>query len=191
MKRIQTRAEFEKREMRNKRVIGIVIIALMTLSTAGYAFFSGDSTITSQKIKYNNIDFLLQDDGRWHFIVDNTEFATYFNPNEVKNITVQGNPVLEDYSNLPLYLHFENNNEIQQEILYNLNGVYLRANPFCFSDENCTWVEKSCYDNNLIIIKESSTSLISKNIKCVYLYYNETEGLKVADAFVFKLLKIT
>ena len=191
MKRIQTRAEFEKREMRNKRLIGIVIIALMTLSTAGYAFFSGDRVSTSQKIKYNNIDFLLQDDGKWHFVLDNTEFATYFNPEEVKNITVKGNMALADYSSLPLYLHFENNNEIQNEILYNLDGIYLRANPFCFSNENCSWVEKSCYDDNLIITKESSMSLISKTNKCVYLYYNETEGLKVADAFIFKLLKIT
>jgi hypothetical protein len=191
MRKVMSKEELEKKDKRNKTIIGIIIIGLMVLSTAGYAFFSGDTSSSSQKVKYNNIDFLLNEDQRWHFTISNQEFATSFNPTEVKNITIQGDYSLADYSNKPLYLHFENNNEVQQEILYNLNGVYTRANPFCFSNENCSWVEKNCDDDNLIIIKEARNSLIKQNNKCVYIDYNETEGLKVADAFIFKLLKIT
>jgi hypothetical protein len=190
MKKILTRKEKEKAEKKRNLIIGIIVIGLMLVSTVGYAFFSSTSS-DSQKIKYNNIDFFLLEDGRWHFIINNNEFATIFNPEEVKNITTQGDFSLDDYSNLPLYLHYENNKEIEQEILYNLNKYFQRVNYFCFSNENCTWVEKNCSDGNLLIIKEASFSQIKKEEKCLYIYYNESEGLKVADSFIFKLLKIT
>ena len=185
-----TKEEIEKKELKNKRMIGIIIVVLMVLSTAGYAFFSG-GTGNLKKIKYNNVDFLLLEDGKWHFTILGKEFSTYHNPNEVKNIKILGNFSIEDYYNFPLYTHFENDKEIQDEILYNLYGIYSRANNFCFSDESCDWVEKNCQEDNLLIIKKSQNSLITKNDKCIYLYFNETEGLKVADAFIFKLLKIT
>jgi hypothetical protein len=189
MKKIMSRKEIDKKEQRNKLIIGITMVVLMVSSIIGYAFFSADSP-SSKKIRYNNIDFFFFEDGRWHFILNNKEFATTFNPEEVKDIEISGDFSLQEYSNLPFYIHFENNKQIEQEILYNLGGYFQRINNFCFQNENCTWVEKNCSEDNLLIIREFQNSSVIKEDKCIYLYYNETEGLKIADSFIFKLLEI-
>ena len=65
MRKIETKQEREKRERRNKTIIGIILVVVMVLSTAGYAFFSGDKK-EIKKIEYNNFKFELLDNGRWY-----------------------------------------------------------------------------------------------------------------------------
>ena len=47
-----TKKEIEKKDTRNKTIIGLIMVAILVLSTAGYAFFSG-SEDTIKKVKYN------------------------------------------------------------------------------------------------------------------------------------------
>ncbi|MEM3405704.1 MAG: hypothetical protein QW117_01885 [Candidatus Pacearchaeota archaeon] len=192
MRKIKSKKEKEKEEKVKSITLSIILIIILIISTIGYVFFSNISNESIKKVKYNGINFYLFQDNRWHFNLDNREFSTYFNPKETLNTPFNLDSSLEisNYYNKPLYLHFENNKQAEQEILYNLGSYFERINHFCFPGENCSWVEKKCQDGNLLIIKESEVSLIMKEGGCVYLYYKESEDLKVADAFIFKLLKI-
>ena len=54
MKRIETKEIVEKKSNRNKLIIGLIMIGILVLSTAGYAFYNYDKS-SSSKVKYNKL----------------------------------------------------------------------------------------------------------------------------------------
>ena len=73
MRKILTKEKKEKKESRNKLIIGLVLVAIMVISTAGFAFFSAPQEKVS-KINYNSIDFILGENNLWQFNIQNFEF---------------------------------------------------------------------------------------------------------------------
>lgn len=191
MRRILTKEEIEKKDKKNKVTISIILVAVMTLSTAGYALFSGERTNNSKKVKYNNVDFELQN-GYWYFNVGNGNFMTSNNPVEVKNITNGATLTLNDYTNKPLYFYYDGDGQSEQEILRNIQSYIARKSYACFTGENCSYVGKNCASDNIIIAKESpiNQSMIKQENKCVYIFYAEGEDLKATDSFLFRILNI-
>ena len=57
MRAIENKAEKEKKQKRNQIVIGGILIALMVLSTAGYATFNNSKTSETTSFKYNGLKF--------------------------------------------------------------------------------------------------------------------------------------
>lgn len=188
-----TKEEQEKKNKRNQFIIGIILILVMILSTAGYAITSGDK-VENDKIKYNGIDFV-QKDGYWYFDKDGQQFATVYNPIETENISVSFfAPGWIDYSDKPLYF-VGNFQEPNYEIKRNMYNLVLRIADACLIGENCTQdlPLKNCLEDNVIIIQEPEKEegeTIKKNEKCVFIRADIQNQTRYADAFLFKILGI-
>lgn len=185
MQKIISKEEKDSKQRRNSMIIGIILIAIMVFSTAGYAFFGRENKNTN-KISYNNIKFFLLDDGLWHFNLNNEEYATEHNPKETENISFSLTLNKYSYENKPLYFSYDSERQGIDEISRNIGRFAERIQYACM--ENCTedYPIKNC-SSNIIIIKERNESLIKQEDNCVYIFSND---LKAEDAFIFKILEV-
>ncbi|MDD5193440.1 MAG: hypothetical protein PHF67_02535 [Candidatus Nanoarchaeia archaeon] len=196
IKNIITREEQSKKTKRNQLIIGIILILLMTLSTVGYALSTGNSNENSaDKIKYNGVNFVKNSE-YWYFTLNGQEFATRYNPLEVKNASL-GLVYLKlaDYSNEPLYF-VGDFPDASYELKRNLYPFALRIQDACITGVNCSMENlpiKDCYSDNIIILKEpikGDKERINQENKCLFINANLENQTIYADAFLFKILGI-
>jgi len=184
MKRLVSKHEEEKRRKRNQIIVGVVLTVLMILGTVGFALQGNSGNEDQSKLTYNGFDFAYTN-GLW--VIGN--FAFKYNPRQVPDVGVD----LKDatyYQGLPLYIYSENE-DAEIEIYVNLRQIAERVQPACFEGLECSedLPVKTCTDN-FIIIKESNNSRISQEDNCVYIEGSGEETIKLADQFLFKILKI-
>jgi hypothetical protein len=193
MRKIVTQGEMEEKARRNKILIGSVLVILMVISTAGYAFFSGEKeNSSSEKITYNGIDFVRGDSGVWAFEFQNRQFLTQYNPQETGGISSLILRSPGDYSGQPLF--FLGQSGAVREIEYNLRSIVTRTQEGCIQEyekrcNNATPI-KNCSTDNVIIIEESNNTKITQEENCIFIeapYENQTMA---GDAFIFKVLGI-
>jgi len=194
MKKIITREIKEKKETRNKVIVGSVLIILMILSTIGYSFFSGGDE-AQQKIEYKGVEFVLTDNSLWQFNIGGRVFQTQYNPVDTQNISVSVARNLDSYSGKPLFFLGEDRGK--QELARNLNSVVSRMQESCLEDyeEYCTEDSplKDCEEDNIIIIEEIEKTEeieIKQEENCIFISAPYQEQIRAADAFLFKILKI-
>lgn len=184
MQRIITPEEKERKDKRNKIIIGILLVVIMALSTAGYAFFNTEKADTSGKVSYNGHDFYITGNF-WTTEISGHKFYFTYLPNETASIKTT--KTLNNYQGKPLYL--TENNLAGEEIARNLGQFAERVNLACVSGENCTGdlPEKNC-SSNLIVIKERNFANVAENDNCVYIFSNDS--VRQTDAFLYKILGI-
>jgi len=186
MKKIETNQDREKKERKNKIILGVILGLVMLFGTAGYSFLSMERTSSSEKVKYNGLEFVKQGE-YWQTSIQNYNFYFSYLPNETSEINIK--KTLQDYANKPLY--FANNGEAGQEILRNLQYFVLRVQEACLLSENCSenLPVKNCSDNIIIIKeKESLASPVLEEDNCIYIISNNT--INSADSFLYKILGI-
>ncbi len=190
MRKILTQEEREKKESRRKLILGILLAGLMILSTVGFAFLSGTRS-EIKKLKYNDIEFALLNDGLWHGAGNNFEIVTVYNPKEVENITFNIFNNLNNYYGATLYFLQDSESEATSEIARNLENYVARIQYACIK-EDCeeNLPIKSCENDNIISIKESNETLIKQENKCVYIQGKREEIIKLSDAFIFRVFGI-
>lgn len=190
MKKILTKEARGRKETRNKIIIGLLLVALMLLSTIGYAFFYG-SEEKKRKLDYNGIEFVLENNF-WRFKVQNFEFLTYFNPKETENISVPIFITVNNYVGKPLF--FVGEGTAKQEIGRNLQNFVLRVNNGCLEDYEDICEEntrmKNCSEDNMIILEEEGHIEIRQEENCIFISSPYEEQTRTADAFLFKILGI-
>ena len=194
-----TKEEIEKKDTRNKVIIGLIMVAILVLSTAGYAFFSG-SEDTIKKVKYNEIEFVSNENSLWQFQIQNINFATQYNPYDTENISAPIFFSMTDYSSRPLF--FSGTGQGKQEIARNLGNFVSRMQEVCVEDyisnredEECN-VQlpiKNCSEENIIIFKnienENLTEIMQEE-NCIIISSTSEEQIKASDAFIFRILGI-
>jgi len=188
MRKILTQGEKEKKETRNKLIIGLVLVAIMVLSTVGYSFFSGSEDARAE-MSYNGIKFVLNENNLWQFKIQNFEFLTSFNPQETENISAPVLKTISDFYGKPLF--FVGSGEAKQEIERNLGDFTSRVQEACIEEKNCKeeLPIKNCSDN-IIIIEEKEDVKISQEENCVFIFSPYDEQVRAADAFIFKVLGV-
>ncbi|MGC9309157.1 MAG: hypothetical protein ACP5D2_00490 [Candidatus Nanoarchaeia archaeon] len=180
MRKIETAEEKDRKQKKKQTLIGGVMVLLLIMSTAGYAILSGTGNAETNIVEYNGFKFK-SSGGYW--ILQSKQLAFQYLPQEVENVSIDGQFNLQQYNNKPLY--FVNNNPASQEIIYNLQGVYLRWQEACLNECDNLPI-KNC-SSNLIIFKESEETRVYKDENCVYITGNY---IKATDAFIYKLLDI-
>ncbi len=192
MRKIVTAQEMEEKARRDKILIGSVLVILMIISTAGYAFFSGEKEGSSEKITYNGITFLRSESGVWAFESQSMQFYTQYTPNETGNISSFILRSAGDYSGQPLF--FLGQSGARREIEYNLRSLVTRTQEGCIIgyEEKCNNETpiKNCSTDNIIIIEESNDTKITQEENCVFIKAPYEEQTRAGDAFIFKLLGI-
>lgn len=191
MQKIITQKEKDKVSHRNQLIIGLILILLMVLSTAGYALTGGEREKNNQKkIDYKGVSFI-QESEYWSFNLEGYSFITLYNPQETEDIFFLDTLGLQDYSNKPLY--FVGKGEAVYELSRNLNQFVLRMQEACLANENCSvdLPVKDCSTDNVIVIKEplkNENNRILKEDNCVYIISSLENQTRYADAFLFKAL---
>lgn len=189
MRKILPKGEKEKQETRNKIILGLILVGIMIISTAGYAFFSKEKE-NIKKLKYNNLEFAMQEDGLWHTKIQNNEFSFVYNPKDVENVSSFLTLNIQNYFNKPLFFSYESNRQGVEEIARNIESFLSRQPQFACLDE-CEedFPVKNCSEN-IIIIKEMNETLIKQEENCVYILGKDEDVLKASDAFIFRILGV-
>lgn len=185
IRRILTREDIEKKDRRNKTIIGVVLAVIMLLSTAGYAFFGNpNSENEGKKANYNGYEFLQQGDF-WMMQTAGKTFYFSYLPNETRDFSVKKE--LVSYVGKPLY--FIKNGAGEQEIMRNLGNFAERIQLACMEEENCTdnLPVKNC-TSNMIVMREQEVNNLAEEENCMFIISNES--VRDADAFLYKLLGI-
>jgi hypothetical protein len=191
MKKLETAGEKEKKDARNRLVIGIILVGLMILSTAGYAFFSNErtNTNTGESMNYNGLVFEKGNDGFWHTSIEGYNFSFSFNPKETENISGYTALKINSYANKPLYFSSGSNAMGISEITRNIGNFVERVQYVCMSNCSEDLPVKNCSDN-IILIENSNETLIKQEENCSYIRAREDDVLKASDKFIFKILGI-
>ncbi len=182
-----TRAEKERIRKKRELIVGVVLTAVLLLSTFGYAFMNNKGAST-RIINYNGFKFQKQDIF-WVLNINNLNFYFKYLPDE--NIKINITKKISDYYQKPLYIYSEEEG-LEKEIYQNLINIAQRIQPACpenESDCNPEYPIKDC-TQNFIIIKEGNGSVEEEN-NCVIIYYQDKEdALKKIDLVLFKILGI-
>ncbi|MFH1307915.1 MAG: hypothetical protein ABIH72_03615 [archaeon] len=190
MRKIETKDSKAKSDNIKKIALGIFMVIILIISTAGYAFYNTgeDSEDTDNKLTLNGVEFLRLENNYWYFSKNDNEFYTRYNPEETENITI---PIvrLESYTGKNLYFASENS-LAKSEIYQNMKFFIDKTQDVCFF-ENCTedLPYKNCTDN-IIIIKYSENIEISKEENCILINAPSSEILRASDAFIYKVLGV-
>ena len=192
MKKILTREQEAKKTRRNQLIIGIILVGLMLISTAGYAINNEETNSVTGQIDYKGITFVRNGD-YWNFNFQNQNFITQYNPEETKDINVFVQSSLKDYANKPLYFVTESGQQ-EAELATNLKNSVLRIQNACISEKDClnNLPIKNCSVDNVIIVREAinETESVYQDKKCVFITAEYSNLTKYDDAFLFKILEI-
>lgn len=192
MRQLIPKEQKEKKATRNKAIIGIILVLIMTLSTVGYALFSGDNNSLKAKITYNGIKFTMDENGLWQFNINGNSFLTYYNPKEIENVSVSSSKPFSSYQGNKLYIL--GTGPATNEISRNIGAYSLKIGPGCIEgyEEKCNADSpiKDCSQDNVIILEESNISRIIQNQNCIFIQSPYESQTMAADAFIFKTLGV-
>jgi len=185
MRSIESPEEVERKKRRNARFFGIFMLLILVGSTLGFAFFYNpiqEEDKNQQGTGDANSGFL-KIGNTWNVNLGGQSFSFNNRPSDIKNISIESNVGIQDYSGKPLYIE-SSNQGIYSEIASTLGRYAERVQEACYGTcENPGLPEKTCSDN-LIIWKESIQSKVYQNNSCIFI-----EGdMKAVDAFLFKTL---
>lgn len=185
MRRIISKENSEKRK---RTIVGLVLVFIMFGSVFGIIINSFGQQNNTQKINYNGVEFINQNE-LWFASINEIDFVFKYNPNQVEKINSIINPI-GNYYNKPLYISSENQ-DAEIEIYRNLGQIVQRIQPACFDKEACeeNFPIKTCEDN-LIIIRESDFVGISQEENCVFISGAQENLTKLTDEFLFKVLDV-
>lgn len=186
IRKLETKENVEKKETRNKIIIGVILAILMLLSTAGYSFFNGDKQGSSViKTRYNGRDFYWQGSYWSTQYSSKTLYFTYL-PNETRQITL-GKTVL-DYQGKTLY--YTANSQAMQEAARDLGNFVSRIQIACMQGGNCTEniPIKNCSSNMIVIEEAENQSIVRAEDNCIFITSNDS--VRDADSFLYAITGI-
>jgi len=182
-----TREEIAHKQRQKQLIVGVVLIGLMVVSTAGYSLTrsSGGRTRNNSKVVENGRAFYRQN-GIWTTSIGDKAFGFHYLPSEVSNISVKDFHSLGDYADQKMYYTDASSGVI--EILNNLGNYALRYQEACLNESDCDgdFPVKDCSSNIFVSLQGNETEVYSDG-DCVYLV---GDSLRAADAFLYKVLKI-
>jgi len=187
MKRLKAKSSEAKKQRKNQRTIGIILIVVMFGSVFGIIVNSFGSREDS-KIEYNGFEFTRQGNF-WALEIGDFDFIFTYNPNEVQEIETEVK-FLNNYYRKPLYLSSENSGATS-EIVSNLNQISLRMQPACFTESDCEndIPLKTCDDNFIIIEEKNQTNIIQEE-NCVFIQGPQENLTQISDEFLFNILGV-
>ncbi len=191
MRRIKSQEEIQKRDKRNKVIIGLILAFAMLSSTLGYAFLNaGYGESIQEKEEYNEIEFTRNENGFWEFELEGQAFQTTYLPSDVLELESAG-VSLQDIHGKPLYFIYDNE-YVLSEIVNNVGRYASRVQheDVCLEgdcDEDD--VVKTCKDN-VVIIRDMEETKIYKEDNCLFIEGSYYEQIRAADKIIFEILGI-
>jgi hypothetical protein len=203
LKRIETKTEKEKRQKIRNLIIGIIIVALMILSTLGYVIVERNTT-ESNKIEYNGFEFTSTQNG-WQTEAQGEQIVTAYLPEETLDVNsnVSGTLSLYNFQGKTIYITISDEQESygSYDLINDLNNMAKRIQFACSPEnENSSFCKdknlpiKSCddvdQDSGVIEIKTNSTTSYLFKDGCLTIQGEGSGLIKASDNFIFKLFDI-
>ena len=188
MRRLGSKEDEEKKKKRNRLVLSVILVAVIVLSSLGFAFqnkgIGTDVSGNQSQVTYNGFKFTNQN-GLWilgNFVFNNLPT----NVPDIGNITSQASY----YQGQPVYVYSEDSSA-RIELAANMAQIALRVQDACPENTNCSgdFPVKTC-DNNFIIIQENNFSDIKQEGNCIFIQGQKQELVGLVDQFLFKILGI-
>lgn len=183
MRRIELPEIIEKRKRRNRLIVGIILIALMVLSTAGYALLSGSSgspeeeQTSNGELVYNGQYWLAEKGGK--------QLAFSSSLEEVQGVPVSIRLSAESYSGSSVYIDSADSYSLN-ELGNNLYGIAGRVQEACYGNCNKNLPEKNCTEH-LIVVRPAEKESVYQQDNCVFI----DGGIVAVDAFLYRIFGFT
>jgi hypothetical protein len=199
LKSIETKTQKVRREKR-KTLAGIIIAAVLVLSTIGFTLMQGYES--REKETYNGYDFIKQDN-LWQTEAKGEVVATLFLPQEVEDVTTK-TPYIsrQDFSDKVVYFIAKNDLERQASFELSKHLPALRMQFACLpgdEDELCSDLpEKTCENltgnSQLVIIQDTTETTNSTEIEytngCLEIEGNQETMMKAIEKIIFIMFGI-
>ncbi|MGV8142874.1 MAG: hypothetical protein ACP5NS_04575 [Candidatus Pacearchaeota archaeon] len=180
MKKIQTATEIANKEARKKRIGGIVIIALLLLSTAGFAL----NGVGINSNGSTNNDGLIFDGQSWiYYLGGQPTYRFTYGLNDLNFTDFKLSKNLADLGGKSLYIDSENNIGTQ-DIAINLGRHVSKIGEACYGSCNRDLQELTCDTENILIVIKSNYTSVKEENNCIFI----EEDLRVIDAFLYRIL---
>lgn len=171
--------ERERRAERTRRVLGIVLISIMLLSTAGYTFYYATSS-NEQTVNDGTFTF---DGVYWS---GTTRYGSVYltnNPSELNNTQISlPRTTISTFGGKTVYLDVKNP-YYQEQLVLNL-GPFMDLKQACYGPCEQDLPERNC-SSPMIVWKVSENNRIYEQESCVFI-----EGDSYAvDSFIYQILK--
>lgn len=184
LKPIEKIKDKERKERRNKIVLGLLSAFIMIISVIGFALNlrGGNSNV--------------KEGGFWNFYVklgnQKLQLKTLFLPNETGDVKIKYAPTIGDFINKKYY--FYSSSELREESFRALSYLsYISIlREACLKDYPCYNSElplKDCNENFIVFIKSNDTEIDRKS-ECIILKGNRTNIDKTIDKFLYIIFKI-
>ncbi len=181
MRRIETQEEREKRQKRRMHTFSIIMLLIMVISTAGYAFITfqenpDNAKKTSGQAQAQNFD------SRWILDYKEQQLALSSSKESVANISAEIFLDVNNYAGNPVYIDSGNSSVILYELASSLQNYALKVLPACYGQCDLNLPEKNCSDF-LIVYKKANENKVYQKENCIFI-----EGdVRGADAFLYKI----
>ncbi|MEK6832939.1 MAG: hypothetical protein AABY32_02735 [Nanoarchaeota archaeon] len=188
IRNIESKKEIEKKQRKNRIIIGGILIFIMLGSTFGIIVDSFGSNSEVEKTEYNGYKFVYEN-GFWTTTIGNYKFIFKYNPTQVEKIDSKLRD-LNSYSAVPVYINSEDYVS-EVEIYRNLGNIVGRFQGACLEERGCeeNWPIKDC-SNNFIIIRKANESNIYQDENCVFIEGKEGNLTQLTDEFLFKIIGV-
>tara|TARA_Y100000310_G_C20607128_1_gene776105 strand:- start:854 stop:1405 length:552 start_codon:yes stop_codon:yes gene_type:complete len=181
-------------EMKQKKLVGIFIVFIMTFSILGFiggSFFTEDENIK----KYKNHIFYRDSQG-WRFQVGNEIYYFQYLPEQLTNYSMNF-PTYNLFSEGKLYFGYEPGVNLNTDLamsklgtfFYNRNLVVVRA---CIKEKGCPDIPIiDCATKTSLVFQKTNNTIIESINKCLVLNAkDEVELTKVTERLLYNLLGI-
>ena len=183
MRRLLSGQSAEEKQKKSSLIFAIAILALLVLSTAGFAFLSGDHTSPSQNTGEDQSNHQIQNTGNV-FAVSGQVLTFRHNLDDVKDIDVTFSLTTQDFASKVIYL-VSDDDSVVREIGSTLGIFSQRIQLSCLGSCELDFPEKDC-TSPIIVYKNSTNNRVFQEDKCLHI-----EGdLQAVDAFLYKLFSI-
>ncbi|MEK6846800.1 MAG: hypothetical protein AABY16_01390 [Nanoarchaeota archaeon] len=182
MQKIQTAATLAAAEQRRSRFGGIVIIAILLLSTAGFALsgvgFGSNGSNDGQD------DGPVYNGQYWVYNLAGQQYSFTNSASEVDFSAVSNlQKNLADFSGRQVYIDSDNTAALQ-EILINLGRHVQRISEACYGECDRDLPEKTCESGPMIVVRTSEQQSVREEQNCVFI----DGDLRTVDVFLYKIL---
>jgi len=181
MRPIESEEIREKRKKRNQLIVGVILIGLMVLSSAGYALinsFTGSSG--NQITKYG----LTYDGSYWSGNVQGYPISLTLDPDQAANISViLSDTTLSSYSGQLVYVASDDPFSFSQ-IATNLGPFTAGVREACFGPCDKNLPEKTCADNLIVINSTAAYPSVYRRDNCIFVEGNSDS----TEALLYRLL---
>lgn len=174
MRRILSEAEVERKRKRNAKIMSLVMLSILLLSSVGFAFSYYSTNDNGQVSEENSLGYGTIQVG------ENTIYLHY--PlSDVMNVSIESQKTIEEYYGNNVYVSSEGS-VVFQEIYSSIGNYASKVQEACYGNCSLDLPEKDC-TQNLIVWRDSGENRIYEKEKCVFI----DGDLRAVDAFIYRL----